>query len=121
MPFQPDNPVTKNVSVLVSPAVPEVRENQPRQLNVFHITKIQYDLEIDNPAGMTATIGWVEGYNEEGEFYEVNRREKTFEGAVVLNAITTIVTPNNTRWLEDQAAVWDVLRAAGHVPAGKIV
>jgi hypothetical protein len=109
MSFKPNSPEAEEVQVMAT---------QERALDTYHLHEIRIT---HHPGGETRVqIMWSAGYMD-GDEYVVARSQKTMVDAETLSkVIDAKVGAKNTVYQQIRNSCWNMLRAMGVVPEGKV-
>ena len=109
MTFRPNEPTTEEVSV---------QSMQEKAIDTYHLHEIRIS---HNPGGPDKVqIMWSAGYMD-GEEYVVVKSQKTLvDEETLAKVVAAKVGPKNTVYQQIRNSCWNMLRAMGVVPEGKI-
>jgi hypothetical protein len=109
MTFKPNEPMTQEVPV---------QSMQERALDTYHLHEIRIT---HNPGGTDKVqIMWSAGYMDGEEYVVAYSRKTVVSEEVLAKVIAAKVGANNTVYQQIRNSCWNMLRAMGVVPEGKI-
>jgi len=109
MPFQPNIPPTIDVDG------PKVQKS----LAVYHITSFTVVVNPNLPDATSVKVNWDRGSMNGGTFVTADSGSAVLTGQAVLNKINEVTT-GGTVYNEVKQRLWELLVAAGKIPAGTI-
>lgn len=109
MPFSPNVPPTIDVEG------PKVSTN----LTTYHITTYTVMVDPNNPDATSVKVSWSRGRMNGQVFETADSGQAVLTGQAVLNKINEVTT-GGTVYNEVKQRLWELLQAAGKIPAGSI-
>jgi len=91
-----------------------------REITTFQITKLEILMDPNNAAATTVRVLFSRGYMADEKFVTVDSREVVLKGTTLAAKIDTETTGRHSLYYEVRQAIWELLQAGGHAPAGSI-
>lgn len=111
MPYEPTTPAQAPVTVKTS---------EQKAIDRFHIDELTINLVPSSPRLTTIRVRWQEGYDDEGTFRPVNRRQAKIKGPNLVTELSATCNSDNTRFDEIKQALWTLLKLEGLIDAGTV-
>jgi hypothetical protein len=125
MPFIITDPETKTITqryVITNPTNDDVVEvSAVRTIDRVNIEHIITSMPINNPTGVSMTVKWSIGYMDGAVFFPTERGSAELAGEALLAKMVEPVIPGATHYSDHKTALYELLVALGHIPAGSIV
>lgn len=110
MPYAPTTPP--------SVALPGPTVN--KDLNVFHIHRVDVVLDPNGVEPIQVTIHWSKGYMQDGKYVAAQPFYNTLSGADVIAVYETTTSGSKDLYTEIKDAVWKLLKDRDIIPAGTV-
>ena len=92
-----------------------------RTVDRVNIEHIIINMPPNNAAGVSITVKWSMGYQDSAVFFSTRRGTAEFAGDSLLQAMMAPVTPDISHYADFKGAIYGLLIASGHIPAGTVV
>lgn len=106
---------TPSIPPTVDVPGPKVQTN----LTTYHITSYTVIVDPNNPDATTVKVGWSRGHMNGQVFVTADSDQAVLSGQSVVNKISEVTT-GGTVYNEVKQRLWELLQAAGKIPAGSI-
>ena len=105
---------------LTTPENRAIRVVQSVSATHYHVIHLGITIDPNDASKLMVLVQWAEGYMDESTFVQIEQKDAVLSGQDVLDKVNETTDGTTSVYNNVKQRVWEMLQAAGLVPAGTI-